>query len=133
MSLSSRWRPLRFACTGCAAAVVQLVLLESLTDAHWPIFAAEVAALLISTQVNFVLSYLITWGDRRLAGIRLNGVLRRWAGYQGMVAVALGVNMAVFLVARTDLQLLVASALGTAAGAGLNYVAGDHLVFAVRA
>jgi putative flippase GtrA len=133
MSLSARWRPVRFACTGCAAAAVQLVLLESLTDAHWSIVAADILSLLVSTQVNFVLSYLITWGDRRHVGIRLNGVLRRWAGYQGMVAVGLAVNMMVFLVARTDLQFLVASALGTAAGAGLNYVAGDHIVFAARA
>jgi putative flippase GtrA len=133
MDLSSRWRPLRFTFTGCTAALVQLALLETLTDAGWPVAAADIISLLVSTQVNFVLSYVVTWGDRRQVGAPMGGVFLRWAWYQGMIAAGLAVNMTVFLFVRSDLQLLVASAVGTAAGAGLNYVTGDHIVFAARA
>jgi putative flippase GtrA len=111
---------------------VQLALLQSLTVAHWPDAAADVMALLVSTQVNFVLSYIFTWGDRRSPGFDGPDVLKRWVGYQSMVAAAFVVNLAVFLVARMDFQQVVASAFGTMAGAGLNYVTGNHLVFAAH-
>lgn len=115
-------RPLRFVCTGGLAALVQLAILDALIDGRWAAIPANAVALLVSTQVNFVLSYLFTWRDRRpIAGTRL-AVLRRWATYQGSV----------FVAAWADLHALVASALGTAVAALVNFVAGDRLVFRAR-
>jgi putative flippase GtrA len=128
----SRWaRFLCFAFTGGIAAVVQLAILDGLTDLRWGPFPADFLALLISTQVNFALSYVLTWRDRRPRRNTVRIVLQRWAAYQASASAAALLNLAVFLVGQTDLHLLVASALGTASAAGLNFVAGDRLVFRV--
>ena len=122
-------RPLRFACTGGLAALVQLGMLDALTDWRWTPIPANAVALLLSTQLNFVLSYLFTWRDRRPhTGMPL-AVLGRWAAYQGSVAGTALLNMGVFVLARADLHTLVASALGTAVAAAANFLAGDRLVF----
>ncbi len=122
-------RPLRFALTGGSAALVQLGILDALTDNRWPPVPADVVALILSTQVNFALSYLYTWRDRRPHAGMPCGVLGRWAAYQGSAAGAALLNTGVFIVARADLHMLVASALGTAVAAVVNFIAGDHLVF----
>lgn len=126
---SSAARPLRFACTGGIAALAQLGLLDTLTDHHWAPIPANVVALLLSTQLNFVLSYLFTWGDRRARAASPVAVLGRWAAYQGSVGGTALLNMAVFIVTRADLHTLAASALGTAVAAVVNFFAGDRLVF----
>jgi putative flippase GtrA len=126
-------RPLRFAGTGGAAALVQLAILDVLIDARWPPIPANLVALLLSTQVNFVLSYLFTWHDRRPAVGTPLVVLGRWAAYQGSVTGTAVLNMAIFIIARADLHALLASALGTAVAAVINFVAGDRLVFRRRA
>ena len=125
-------RPLRFACTGGVAALVQLGLVGALTAWRWPPIAANAVALLLSTQLNFVLSYLFTWRDRRpRTGTPLD-VLGRWAAYQSSVAGTSLLNMGVFVVVRADLHTLAASALGTAVAAVANFLAGDRLVFRAR-
>ena len=125
-------RPLRFACTGGVAALVQLGILDALTERRWAPIAANGMALLVSTQVNFVLSYLFTWRDRRLTDGMPLALLGRWATYQGSVAGSALLNMTVFVVARSSLHLMVASALGTIVAAVVNYIAGDRLVFRLR-
>jgi dolichol-phosphate mannosyltransferase len=108
---------------------VQLAILDGLTDWRWSPFPADFLALLISTQVNFVLSYVLTWRDRLPHRNTARIVVGRWAAYQASASAAYVLNMAVFLVGQSDLHLLVASALGTASAAVLNFVAGDRLVF----
>lgn len=125
-------RPLRFLCTGAFAALVQLSILDAFTEQHWTPIAANAVALLLSTQVNFVLSYVFTWGDRRPLQATPRAVLGRWTVYQGSTAGAALLNMGVFILTRADLGTLVASALGTAVAALLNYVAGNRLVFQPR-
>jgi putative flippase GtrA len=122
-------RLLCFAFTGGVAALVQLGILEALTDGQWTPVQAEAAALLLSTQVNFFLSYLLTWRDRRPPGWMPRMILGRWAAYQGTAAIAAIINMSVFVLGRADLHTLEASALGTAIAAMVNFVAGDRLVF----
>ena len=97
--LSDVARPLRFACTGGLAALVQLGMLDALTHWRWTPILANAVALLLSTQLNFVLSYLFTWRDRRPRTGTPLGVLGRWATYQGSVAGTALLNMGV-LVAR---------------------------------
>jgi putative flippase GtrA len=90
---------------------------------------ANAVALLLSTQVNFVLSYLFTWRDRRPHAGTAPVVLLRWVAYQGSVAGTALLNMLVFVAARAVLPPLVASAAGLAAAASGNFVIGDRFVF----
>ncbi len=89
-------------------------------------------ALLISTQVNFALSSLFTWRDRRLTAPFGLALLTRWATYQWSGAAAAALNMLVFALARLDLSVLAAAALGTLVAGVANFVAGDRLVFRER-
>ncbi len=125
-------RPLRFAGTGGIAALVQLGLLDALTAGRWTPVLADAVALLLSTQVNFALSYVFTWRDRRPRAASPRVVLGRWAAYQGSTAGTALLNLSIFVVARADLHTLVASALGTVVAALVNFVAGDRLVFRTR-
>ena len=69
-----------------AHPAVQLWLLHALTEGRWSPILANSMAILLSTQVNFVLSYLFTWHDRRPAEGTAHAVLGQWATYQGAVA-----------------------------------------------
>lgn len=117
-------RPVRFAGTGVTAGGLQLVLLAVLTGHGWDAFPGNLVAFLIAAQFNFAVSSLVTWRDR-LGG----SLLRRWMLFHVSIAVMAGLNMAVFAVVRGLVPTLAASALGIAAGACGNYVAGDRLVF----
>jgi len=123
----------RFASTGIAAAIVQLLLLDRFDDAGWQPLLANALALLLSTQVNFILSYLYTWGDRRPGDESTHAIGVRWLEYHSSAAVAAVLNMAIFAVVRLTLPLLLASALGTAGAATINFIAGDRIVFRHRA
>jgi putative flippase GtrA len=118
-------RPLRFALTGGLAGLLQLGLLALLTGHGWPTAPANAVAFLLAAQVNFALSSLFTWRDRR----RAVPLWRRWLAFHGAIAATALVNQSVFLAARTVLPTLVASAAGIAVAAVGNYVLADRLVF----
>ena len=120
-------RPLRFAGTGVTAGGLQLILLAVLTAHGWDALRGNLVAFLIAAQFNFAVSSLVTWRDRPSGSL-----LRRWMLFHVSIAVMAGLNMAVFAVAHDLVPTLVASALGIAAGACGNYVAGDRLVFRAR-
>src|SRR5579884_2561240 len=122
--LHPRARPLRFITSGAIAAAVQLGLLVAFERLGWGIMS-NAAALAVATQVNFLLSARLTWGDRDHG----SGLFQRWLLYQGSTGTMAVVNMAVFLVARTWLPAVEASALGILAGAVGNYLSADRMVF----
>src|SRR5579871_2326169 len=99
-------RPLRFACTGGAALLLQLYILHALTVARWSPIPADIVAILLSTQLNFVLSYIFTWRDRRPTGHNLPAMVVRWATYQSTAAGAALLNLAVFITAHAEMQSL---------------------------
>ena len=121
-------RPLRFALTGGFAGLLQLGLLAVLTGHGWPAALANAVAFLLAAQVNFALSSLFTWRDRR----RTAPLWRRWLAFHGAIAAMALVNQSVFLAAWTALPALVASAAGIAVAAVGNYLLGDRLVFRVH-
>ena len=120
-----RARPLRFALTGGLAGLLQLGLLALLVGRGWPSAPANAVAFLLAAQVNFAVSSLFTWRDRR----RTVPLWRRWLAFHGAIAAMALVNQSVFLAARTVLPALVASAAGIAVAAVGNYLLGDRLVF----
>jgi putative flippase GtrA len=118
-------RPLRFAVTGGLAGLLQLGLLALLVGRGWPAAPANAVAFLLAAQLNFAVSSLFTWRDRR----RTAPLWRRWLAFHGAIAAMALVNQSVFLAARTALPALVASAAGIAVAAVGNYLLGDRLVF----
>ncbi len=122
-------RPLRFAFTGSLAALAQLTLLAILTGRRWPSLPADAAAIVVSTEINFILSYLVTWHDRRPRAGTAGVFAWRWATYHASVAGTVSLNMLVFAFIRSDVNMLVASALGTMVGAIANFFIGDRIVF----
>src|SRR2546423_15698806 len=122
--LSRVARPLRFALTGGLAGLLQLGLLALLTGRGWPTAPANALAFLLAAQVNFALSSLFTWRDRR----KTAPLWRRWLAFHGAIAGMALVNQSVFLAAWTALPALVASAAGIAGAAGGDYPLGDRPV-----
>jgi len=118
-------RLLRFALTGGSAALLQLALLTAFERLGWPGLVANGAAFVLATQFNFCASQTFTWGDRPATG----GLSDRWLRYHAAVAGAALLNMAAFAVASRALPSVAAAALGIAAGAGVNFLCGDRLVF----
>src|ERR671930_2022054 len=118
-------RPLRFALTGGLAGLLQLGLLALLVGRGWPAVPANALAFLLAAQVNFAVSSLFTWRDRR----RTIPLWRRWLAFHGAIATTALVNQGVFLAVRTVLPALAASAAGIAVAAVGNYLLGDRLGF----
>lgn len=118
-------RPLRFALTGGLAGLVQLGLLAALADHGWRPWIANLAAFLLAAQLNFALSTLYTWRDRRGTDV----LWRRWLLFHGSISGMAVLNIAVYTVARTVLPYLLASAAGIAVAAVGNFLLGDRLVF----
>jgi putative flippase GtrA len=115
----------RFIAVGALASALQVALLAFLTGHGWDAFLANVAAFLLSAQVNFALSAAFTWRDRAHGA----PLWRRWLLFHGSIAGTAVLNQLVFLLARLALPALLASATGSAAAALGNYLLGDRLVF----
>src|SRR6476660_2984863 len=74
-------RLLRFGAVGSVCALFQLAVLSALVHLQLELHLANTLAFIISTQLNFVLSMLITWRDRRAPSHSLVISARRLAGY----------------------------------------------------
>jgi putative flippase GtrA len=127
--LSDAARPLRVMCTGGIAALAQLALLDALTDHAWNPTLADAVSIALGAQVNFWLSYVFTWHDRRPRRWAAIPLLRRWALYQAASATAAVLNLAVFEATRHALPIGVAALTGTVVAAGLSFLFNDRYVF----
>ena len=123
--LSETARPLRFGLTGGSAGLSQLALLALLIDHGWHGIPANIVAFFAAAQLNFLLSTLFTWHDRRLSG----SLRRRWLAFHTAIAGMAVLNMLVFIAVRSMLPDLTASAAGILAAALGNFLIGDRLVF----
>jgi putative flippase GtrA len=121
-------RLVRFAVTGSLAALAQLTLLTLFTSRGWHAISANAAAFLLAAQLNFILSSVCTWADRRTG----QGIGRRWLLFHGSIAGMAVVNMAVFAAMRLAAPDLAASAAGICVAAIGNFFIGDRLVFRAR-
>lgn len=122
----------RFAYTGAFAGVIQLALLQLWTMHGWDALLANTVAFLVSAQVNFLLSARFIWRDRHASHHRTETLLRRWLAFHGAIFGTALLNQGVFVVAQLALPALVASGLGIAAGALVNFVVQDRFVFAAQ-
>jgi putative flippase GtrA len=115
----------------------QYALLRALTAVGVPRPVGNGLGFALSAQINFVLSSVFTWRDRRrddghgYAQSRRNNSLNgsRWASYNAVAVVALVVNVVVFTSTYEPIGALLASAVGVAAGALVTYLMCDRVVF----
>lgn len=122
-------RALRFAAVGVVCFSVQYLVLRLFVTAGVEATVADALGFALSAQLNFTLSSLFTWGDRKGAFTRSPGT--RWLSFNASILLTLAINTGVFQVSR-PLGYLAASALGVFAGALGNYALCDIVVFRGR-
>lgn len=119
----------RFAVVGIICGLVQLVLLQVFVQGGVQENLANLAAFAISVQVNFTLSQLYTWGDRRMSVPGPPQLVRRLFLFNGAAATTGVINHGVFGLANLLIWYLPAAALGIAVAAVTNFLFNDRLVF----
>ncbi len=126
MLLSEPARLLRFIVTGGIAGLLQLGLLDLFTRlAGWHPIPANMVAFIVAAQVNFLLSTYFTWRDRQ----QQERLVTLWLSFHGSILGTALVNNLVFIVARMAMPTLLASALGIAIAAILNFALLNRFVF----
>ena len=125
-------RIVRFVSVGGLASLLQLFLLYLIQLTGISKLLANFFAFEISTQVNFTLSYFITWYDRTPKNPSLRYVVERWLGFNGMAVTTLVINMSVFALMLFFVHYLVAGALGIIAATTTNFVVSSRLIFRLR-
>jgi putative flippase GtrA len=129
MLLSSRARLARFALVGGACGLLQLVILIVLKLVGVAAIPANVAAYLLSAQVNFLRSNGFIWHDRWSSGCSGQVLLRRWTAFHASIAGTFVLSQASFILARLVTPDVVASALGIGIAAVANFLVQDRLTF----
>jgi putative flippase GtrA len=122
-------RLIRFGAVGSLCAICQLILLSLLVHARTEAHVANTLAFLASTQLNFVLSSLITWRDRRSVARSFATVGRRLLGYNTLSLGSLLINQLAFAVALRVVPYLGAALVGILAGMLLTYVISGRFLF----
>ena len=118
----------RFAATGMAAAIAQLAMLTVFLHVGAQPTFSNALAIALSAQLNFALSRSFTWHDRP----RDRRLLLDWARFMATVSASAVLNLTVFEAARRVMEALPAAAFGIVAGAALNFLVADKLIFPAR-
>jgi putative flippase GtrA len=130
--LSSRPHLARYALVGLFCTGLQLLLFRALLWCAVLPSAANSAAFLVSTQVNFFLSHRFTWAHRR-GGARLptRRLIGRCLAFNGAATVGLGVNAVAFLVLHLVLALapLPSAVAAAVMSTGVTYLVSNKMIF----
>ena len=122
-------RLVRFGFVGGTCALIQLLFLDLLVQANIELHLANATGFILSTQLNFALSSLITWRDRVAPSDHPTSLARRLAGYNALALTSLIINQAVFTLAVNAIHYLAAATLGILAGMLLTYVVSGRVIF----
>jgi len=125
-------RVVRFISVGAVASLLQLVLLYVIHLSGISKLLANFFAFEISTQVNFTLSYFITWYDRTPEKPTVRYVIERLMGFNGMAVSTLIINMSVFALMLLFLHFMIAGAVAILAVATFNFFVSSRLIFRRR-
>ena len=125
-------RVFRFISVGIVASLLQLILLYVIQLGGMSKLLANFFAFEISTQVNFALSYFITWYDRTPESPKARYVIERLLGFNGMAITTLIINMSVFALMLLYVHFMIAGALAILAAASSNFVISSRLIFRRR-
>ncbi|MFQ6019245.1 MAG: GtrA family protein [Dehalococcoidia bacterium] len=122
-------RLVKFAAVGVVASGCQLLGLYIIKSAGLPAAWANLLAFIISTQINFVLSYQFTWLDRKAERPTPGYILRRLVGFNWMRLTTLAINQGTFVVAHLFFHYLLAGAIAIAVAAGVSFTLSDLFIF----
>ncbi len=122
-------RPLRFGAVGLTCSAVQLGLLAVFVQLGVRHDSANLIALALSTQFNFLLSSLIIWPDRPVTSDRVRTITQRLIAFNGISITTLLINEGVFAIADEFMPYLLAGVLGIAIAAPINYLVEHFLIF----
>ena len=122
----------RFLAVGGVASLLQLSLLYVIQLSGIPKLLANFFAFEISTQVNFALSYLITWHERTPERPTVRYILQRLFAFNGMAITTLIINMSVFALMLLYVHFLIAGAVGIIAATATNFILSSWLIFRRR-
>ena len=122
-------RPMRFGAVGLACSGVQLGLLAGFVQLGVSHNPANLIALGLSTQINFLLSSLIIWPDRPVRAYRVRTILQRLIAFNGISITTLLINESVFALADQFMPYLLAGVCGIAVAAPINYLVEHFLIF----
>ena len=125
-------RIVRFVSVGGVASLLQLLLLYLIHLTGMPKLLANFFAFEISTQVNFTLSYFITWHDRTPERPTIRYVIERLLGFNGMAVTTLIINMSVFALMLLYVHFMIAGAVAILVAAATNFIVSSRLVFRRR-
>ena len=125
-------RVVRFISVGAVASLLQLVLLYVIHLSGISKLLANFFAFEISTQVNFTLSYFITWYDRTPEKPTVRYVIERLMGFNGMAVSTLIINMSVFALMLLFFHFMIAGAVAVLAAAAFNFFVSSRLIFRQR-
>ena len=123
---------IRFLAVGGVASLLQLLLLYLIQLSGISKIVANFFAFEISTQVNFSLSYLITWYERTPERPTVRYILERLMAFNGMAITTLIINMSVFAVMLLYVHFLMAGALGIIAATTTNFIVSSWIIFRRR-
>jgi putative flippase GtrA len=121
-----RVRLFRACGTSAVSGPTQLGVYLLLRHLAWPPPAANAGALLVATQVSFILSCAVIWPDRGGAWTK---ILRRWVAFQGSAGATSVLNLLVFVALLKTLPDLPAVCVASGVGAIVCYVLNDRLIF----
>ncbi len=122
----------RFLMVGGVASLLQLSLLYVIQLSGISKLLANFFAFEISSQVNFALSYLITWHERTPERPTVRYILQRLFAFNGMAIMTLIVNMSVFALMLLYVHFLIAGAVGIIAATATNFIVSSWLIFRRR-
>jgi putative flippase GtrA len=134
-----RYRAVRFGAVAASCTLGQLLALALLARLGVSEVVANGIGFGLSAQANFVLSAQVTWRDRKPRRVRsaqarfsasLSAWSGRWARFNTVAIVALGVNEFVFTMGvHAGIQLFMASCAGIVAGAALTFTLNNLVTF----
>jgi putative flippase GtrA len=132
MATSNRFsaRQLLFVCVGACCFLVQFGVLTALTaeGVYRPL--ANAIGFAISVQLNFAVSFKLTWRDRPAGTSRT--AWARLLTYNATALLSLAINTVVFTITHHSVGNLLAFVFGVSCGMCVTYLACDLLIFRDR-
>jgi putative flippase GtrA len=125
-------RIVRFLSVGAAASLLHLLVLYLIQLSGMSRLLANFFAFEISAQVNFTLSYFITWHDRTPERPTVRYVIERLLGFNAMAVTTLVINMSVFALMLLYIHFMIAGVVAILVAATANFIVSSLLIFRRR-
>lgn len=123
--LTDSGRISRYLLVGGTTALIQLMLLALLVRNGWPHDLSAALAIVLTTELSFILSSTITWHDR----LSTQHWSKRWLLFHVSTGAMAALNILVFFVAQLEFPLLISWAAGISLAGTGNFLLAQYFVF----